>query len=172
MARGLTSLLLVASLLAGCAGAPRAQRAASTDAGALLAIDAAAAEAYAQGRHADAAEGYLQLVRERPQDAGYWYRLGNALVNTGAFDDAAVAYLRAVAIEPGNARAWHNLGVVRVQQAQAALAGSVQHADPGGEVFNESLKLSTGLYSLVKPVIDRAPPSEAPASAVQQGDAP
>ena len=159
MARGLTTLLAVC-LLAGCASSasPSDERTA-----ALLALHAEAGQAYADEAYGDAAVHYMELVKLRPRDASYWYRLGNALVHTGSFNDAAVAYEQALALDPANGKAWHNLGIARVQQAQAALAEAVKRADAGDDVFQDSLRLSTGLYSLVAPAIDDAPtvPSEA-----------
>lgn len=161
MARGLTTLA-ACCLLAACASSPQVAglppaSSAGAGVGELLALDTAAAQAYDAGSFADAAEQYMELVRQRPHDAAYWYRLANALVRTGALDDAAVAYQQVLVLDQGNDKAWHNLGVVRLQQAQAALAQAVKRADAGGEVFEDSLKLSTGLYTLVKPAIEATP---------------
>lgn len=156
MARSLI-MLLATALLAACAStaAPSDDRTA-----ALLALHAEAGQAYASGRYADAASHYMALVKQRPRDASYWYRLGNALVRTGRFDDAAVAYQQTLVLEPDNGKAWHNLGVVRVQQAQAALAEAVKRADAGDDVFQDSLRLSTGLHSLVSPALDGSPAAQ------------
>lgn len=49
-------------------------------------------------------------VTEDPQDAGAWYRLGNAREDEGRDAEALACFERAVAIDPGHARAWNNLG--------------------------------------------------------------
>lgn len=155
MARGLTLAALVLAL-AACAGNP-SRPAAAAPAGPpspervreLLDMQARAEAAYMAGRNDEAARLYTTLVAERPGDAAYWYRLGNALVRTGAHADAGFAYHRTVSLEPGNSRAWHNLGVVQMHLAQESLAEAVKHASGDRAVFDESLRLSAGLYSLV-----------------------
>lgn len=154
MARRLTLPVFVLALAAcattppvtGVAGAasPSPERAQE-----LLAMQARADAAYSDGRNAEAVELYTALAKVRPADATYWYRLGNALVRTGAYADAGFAYRRTVVLEPGNSRAWHNLGVVHMHLAQESLAEAVKHAGRDKSVFDESLKLSAGLYSLV-----------------------
>ena len=154
MARRLT-VLAVALALTACAITPPATDATDVAqpsperAQELLEKQARAEAAYAGGNNREAADLYTALAKERPGDAAYWYRLGNALVRINAFADAGFAYRRTVMLEPGNSRAWHNLGIVHMHLAQESLAEAVKHAGEDTPVFNESLKLSAGLYSLV-----------------------
>lgn len=169
MARRLTVAAFVLAL-AACATGAASAREAPTDAAALLALQAQAEAAYADGRHADAAALYTTLAKARPSDADYWYRLGNALVRTGAFEDAGFAYRQVVTLEPGHGRAWHNLGRVHMHLAQASLAEAVRQAGGDRGVLDESLRLSASLYSLV----DQGAPGRAgtPSPAADAGPPP
>lgn len=70
---------------------------------------AAANQAYAEGRFADAVTGYENVVR-----AGYWhanvfYDLGNAFYRLGNFGKAVLNYERALALDPRHPEAEANL---------------------------------------------------------------
>ena len=159
MAGRLTLVTAAACLaLAACSTAPKADAdgAAALAGDSPIAIRARAEAAYSEGRFAEAVDEYTRLARAIPGEADYWYRLGNALVRTRRFEDAAFAYQRSVAIDGSNGRAWHNLGIVRIQQAQAAFAEGIKAGDPSGRVFQDSLRLSTRLYSLMEHGPDEA----------------
>jgi tetratricopeptide (TPR) repeat protein len=55
---------------------------------------------------------WRQAVREEPQRAAFWDRLGLALTERRRFNQAEVALRRAVELEPHNANALHNMGVL------------------------------------------------------------
>jgi len=150
-------LVLAVALSSGCATA--SNKPGSPAAEDLVATERLADAAYQAGRSEEAAELYLRMVEEMPEQAEYWYRLANSLVRTARYDEAVVAYRRALALEPDNSRAWHNLGIVSLRQAQAAFASSVKHSRAGEPVFEESLRLSTAVYSLTGP--GQAPAGEA-----------
>lgn len=185
MARALTALAVC--LLGGCAsgGVPAAGAEAATpvaaartavaEGDALLALERDAGEAYAEGRDSAAIPLFVELTRAVPAEPTYWYRLGNVLVRTARYDDAAVAYQHAVAREPGNARAWHNLGIVRMRQAQESFANGVKGATKGDAVFEDSLRLSTSLFSLTNhgfPGAADAPAMEPPARSAPASPSP
>jgi hypothetical protein len=93
--------------------------------------------AYQSGDMKHAAALYLQLTRIIPQEADYWYMLGNAYVRTQQPDQAVQAYQQAIVLNPDHARALHNLGIVRMRQATAAFVSSASTAkaeDPMHEV--------------------------------------
>ena len=178
MARSVASLAAFVVLAAGCAGngtavktgtvadaaaADSVAAAVPADARTLLEIERSAAAAYAEGRDAQAADLYLSLTRAAPAEASYWYRLANTLVRTSRYDDAAIAYRQALSREPTNARAWHNLGIVRMRQAQEAFSEGVKRSAKGDEVQQDSLRLSTSLYSLTTHgEVDAPAPAAAP----------
>jgi tetratricopeptide (TPR) repeat protein len=63
-----------------------------------------------------------------PQEADYWYMLGNTYVRTEQPDKAVLAFQQAILRNPNHARAWHNLGIVRMRQATAAFVSSASTA--------------------------------------------
>ncbi|GAB3339047.1 hypothetical protein GCM10027359_15900 [Marilutibacter aestuarii] len=142
-------LLPTCLAVAGCAG--NEARSATPPMGDIVELERHAEAAYANGRSEEASRLYRDLVEQIPGEALYWYRLGNALVRTGRQDDAAIAYQQCLKLDPGNGKAWHNLGLVRLHQAQVSFAAGVQNSDSGDRVFDESLKLSTAVFSLIAP---------------------
>ena len=55
---------------------------------------------------------WRQAVREEPERAAFWDRLGLALTERRSFGPAEEAQRRAVQLDPRNFNAWHNLGVL------------------------------------------------------------
>lgn len=55
---------------------------------------------------------WRQAVREEPQRAAFWDRLGLALNERRSYNEAEVALRRAVDLDPNNANALHNMGVL------------------------------------------------------------
>jgi len=106
----------------------------------VLTTQQQAEAAYRSNDMEHAAGLYLQLTRMIPQEAEYWYMLGNTYVRTQRPEDAVQAYQQTIARNPKHARAWHNLGIVRMRQATAAFAASADAAkaeDPLHEISTE-----------------------------------
>lgn len=110
-------LAVVVLAIAGCAGTTTSTPEGSA---ALLETAQRANDAYQNDRYAEAATLYEELAKAMPDEADYWYRLGNSYVRIEQPGDAAFAYQQSLAVDAGNARAWHNLGVVLLRQSQEA----------------------------------------------------
>src|SRR2546427_13213010 len=66
----------------------------------------------AAGRYQEAADTYQQVVALKPDLAGYYNHLGNALATLGESQAATAAYEKSAALDPANAgTAWRNLGI-------------------------------------------------------------
>jgi tetratricopeptide (TPR) repeat protein len=127
---------LLTLLLAGCGILP-ATKTPTQRLTSVLATQQQAETAYHSGDMEHAAAFYLQLTRMLPQEADYWYMLGNSYVRTQQPDRAVQAYQQAIVRNPNHTRAWHNLGIVRMRQALAAFVSSASTApaeDPMREV--------------------------------------
>ncbi len=161
-------IVLLASV-SGCAGGDQVVKA---EPAALVDMDRQADDAYRAGDNELAARLYRTLVGSMPTESPYWYRLANTLVRTGDYHDAAAAYRRTLALDPENARAWHNLGIVRLRQAQQSFAQGVENSRAGKPVFEESLRLSSAVFSLVGAAGNEVPDSELPVIAPRASPAP
>jgi Tfp pilus assembly protein PilF len=122
-----TGWFLLTLLLAGCGIVPSTKTPAQRLTYVLTTQQQAEA-AYHSGDMEHAAAFYLQLTKMLPQEADYWYMLGNSYVRTQRPDQAVQAYQQAIVRNPNHARAWHNLGIVRMRQAMAAFVSSASTA--------------------------------------------
>ena len=146
MARSLEGAccLLLAVLLAGC-GNLLPVRTPSQRLSDVLTAQERAETAYRANDMQRAAALYLQLTRMIPQEADYWYMLGNTYVKTEDPDRAVQAYQQAITRNPNHSRAWHNLGIVRMRQARAAFASSASTAKEGDPLHDMSTHLADDL---------------------------
>lgn len=148
------ALGLSACLSLGCGGAIAAKRKGHEAASAptytteqLLDLDRQADAAYRGGRLADAERLYAALARAVPEEAPYWYRLGNVFARANRSEEAVLAYRQTLLRDAGHARALHNLAVVRLRQAQAAFEESARVAVPGDAVHEESRRMTAMLQA-------------------------
>src|SRR5256714_14668424 len=68
---------------------------------------------YAEGRYAEAASGYEDLVRAGNWSANLFYDLGNTRYRLGDFGQAILNYERALALDPRHPEAEANLRLAR-----------------------------------------------------------
>lgn len=104
-----------------------------------------ASQAYASGDMRHAADLYAAIVKQVPDDADAWFRLGNARFRLQQPEEAVAAYERAIQIKPDHARALYNLGVVRLKQAQGAMIASAQAGQPGDALRGDSGRIAQRL---------------------------
>lgn len=71
-------------------------------------------EAYdAAGKNQEAADAYQQAITAKPDVAGYYNNLGNALARLGKVEEAGKAYEKSASLDPVNApSAYRNFGIV------------------------------------------------------------
>jgi tetratricopeptide (TPR) repeat protein len=135
--------LLLSLALVGCGLVPR--RASTPRLSYVLTLQEQADTAYRTDDMQRAAALYLQLTKLIPQEADYWYMLGNSYVRTQQPDRAVEAYQQAIARNPNHTRAWHNLGIVRMRQAMAAFVSSASTAKQGDPLRDVSTRLADDL---------------------------
>gem|GEM_PF-1750182 len=132
-------------LVAGCANMnggdqllPEKSRA--TPELALLSQKAQLADAGNEAAKAEAL--YKAILRQTPNDADIWYRLGNLYANNNRPAEAAIAYERTLVSDNSNARAWHNLAIIRLRQSYASMLQAnllVDESDPLAERIDREL---------------------------------
>lgn len=170
--RSASSLLmaLTMAVLGACSASPTKRL------GETVAQQRQAEQAYDSGHPEQALASYQALVRELPQNADFWFRLGNVYVRLNRPDDAVDAYQHALRIEPGHAKAWHNLGIVRMRQAEAAFAQSAKHAagvDAGLQQDSAAMLRGIAGVSAPAPEASSAPATTpSPAAAAGAGQQP
>lgn len=136
--------LLVGLLLAGCSATPLT-KSPTQRLNRVLTMQQDAETAYRSNDMERAVALYLQLTKTIPQEADYWYMLGNSYVRTQQPDRAVDAYQQALARNPNHTRAWHNLGIVRMRQATAAFASSASTAKAEDPMHEISARLASEL---------------------------
>jgi len=100
------------------------------------------------GRYREAAESYLRLVEQEPQDASLRASLAGALGALGRYSQALEELNRAIEIEPLNVEAFHNRAVIRErlgerEQAIADYATALRY-QPQYEPSRQALRRLTG----------------------------
>lgn len=86
------------------------------------------------GDLAAARRGYQLAIAHWPDDARFWFALGNVQYQSHELPDAATSYRRATSLQPAFAAAWNNLAQVLGEQgcgtrARAALQSARENAD-------------------------------------------
>ena len=162
---------LFASLaLGGCASAssPRAAPApAAMSLQAYTRLQQSAAVAYARGNAPAATALYTELARHAPDDAQAWRRLGNLELLAGNDARALLAYEHVVQLGGAGAVVWHNVAVIRLHQAQAALAQvQAQAPDPGDAALRaDSVRAAQALPRVLRMLVPSMPSSSSSAPA-------
>lgn len=163
---------LFASLaLGGCASAPASHAAPAPTALSLQAftrLQQSAAAAYTQGNAPAATALYTELARRAPDDAQSWRRLGNLELLAGHDAQALLAYEHVLQLGGAGAVVWHNVAVIRLHQAQAALA-QVQAQTPGPDdaaLRADSAQAAQALPRVLQLLVPASPSSPASGSSV------
>jgi hypothetical protein len=156
-----TGSCLLSVLLAGCA--TLSPKTGSQRLSHVLTTQEQADSAYRANDMQHAAALYLELTKLVPQEADYWYMLGNAYVRTQQPDEAVQAYTQAISRNPNHTRAWHNLGIVRMRQAVAAFVSSASTASAGDPLYEVSTRLANELARIGSDAMNK-PASQTPAT--------
>ncbi|HTH95259.1 MAG TPA: tetratricopeptide repeat protein [Rhodocyclaceae bacterium] len=136
-----------ATVLSGCA----VFRPSTED---MLTMQDHALRAYDQGDDAKAESLYLGIIKQAPDDAESWFRLGNLYARSDRPDNAAEAYQRALLLNPNDERAWYNLGVIRQRQAHAAFIQAWQLTHDDDPLHARSAAMIKQLDPNTKPQTD------------------
>ena len=162
--RAVLSCLVLA--LAGCA-TPSTKPALGVD---LLEMERRAAQAYVAGDYAQASELYAGIVESMPDQAEYWYRLGNAYARQGLDQEAALSYRQSLALDSSNARAWHNLGMMHLKLANASFLSGQRRGSTRVRAHEENARLAKATSRILEE--GSAAAQEPPAGAAPATNAP
>ena len=114
----------------------------------IYALSKEAEIAFDNQEDAKAEQLYKGLVKQAPNDAENWFRLGNLYARTNHPDQAVEAYQHALMLDGANPKIWHNLGVVRLRQAWASLIQAENLTPPDSNLYGETRDLVKALGNL------------------------
>ncbi len=114
-------------------------------------VSAEAAAAYEQQDWAAAEVLYAELVTLLPQNAEYWFRLGNCYTRTGKPDEAVVAYREALVRDPELSKAWYNMGLVQLRQSVNSFQQMSQYAEAG----SKQRQIGESVYRAILEILSR-----------------
>jgi Flp pilus assembly protein TadD len=137
-------MVLVGLLVSACGQLPLASHE-GTD---VYQQQADAVAAYEGGTNARAEQLLDGVLRVAPNDAENWFRLGNLYARTDRPDQAVDAFQKSLMLRNNDARVWHNLSVVRLRQAQAALAQANALAVDDPALFEKTRLMAEQLQRL------------------------
>jgi tetratricopeptide (TPR) repeat protein len=96
--------------------------------------------------YANAAEVYRSLLKETPNDARLWNRLGIALQQENMFNEALKSYQHAARLDSKSGDSWNNMGTVYFQQIKLAKAVRAYkkaiNLDPQNATFYSNIGLA------------------------------
>jgi Tfp pilus assembly protein PilF len=131
------SFLLVPAilLLSACVATPSSRNSNSAGErtpGGLMALQDRADQAYAEGRLLDAEQLYRLMLKEMPQSAHAWLRLGNVQLRNSELEAAARSFRECLKFQQQDGRCWNNLALTYIKMAHSTLdqsAGFVVDAE-------------------------------------------
>lgn len=166
--------LLIA--LGACSSSPERQRsppaAESVD---LATSETSARAAYEAQDWAAAERHYTVLVEQIPQDADYWFRLGNIYARTDRPDLAIRAYRETLVRDAEFAKAWFNMGIVQLRQAANSFLKMEIHVAEGDPMRAQAERAYRSILTILDPGEGEPPtpdgevPQQQTAEAAEEG---
>ncbi len=155
-------ILAVLAMLGGCATSRPAPQPAAGD---LVEMERMAEQAYARGDFARASDLYAGVVEAMPDQAEYWYRLGNAYARQGLYQEAALSYRQSLALDASNARGWHNLGMMHLRLANESFTAGEKRGSQRARAHAENQRLATATSRILEEGAAAPPPAMRPSPA-------
>jgi cytochrome c-type biogenesis protein CcmH/NrfG len=116
----------------------------------LLELQKQADASYLDDDMAASERGYQILVREIPQIAEHWFRLGNIYVRTNRPVAAVNLYREAVLRDPKFAKAWFNMSIVQLKQSAYSLNEMLLYVDENHPMYSKAKGLFDGIQSIIE----------------------
>ena len=149
--------LLIPGLILGLAGCNPFLPKPDTDAAnapepdsALPALIKRADTAYRNDDLEGAAVAYNILIKSRPAEALYRYRLANIYARGRRPEQAIALYREALDRNPAFAAAWYNLSIARLKQTAQSLSGMLQSIDRDDPLYKRAEAMLRGIEALIQ----------------------
>lgn len=97
-----------------------------------------------------AAAAYKILIKSRPAEALYRYRLANIYARGKRPEQAIALYREALDQDPAFAAAWYNLSIARLKQTAQSLSGMLQNIDKDDPLYKRAEAMLRGIEALIK----------------------
>ena len=107
-----------------------------------------AVDAYNEGRFSDAEPLLRKLLKEHPQFAEGWFRLGNLYVRTGQNEAAITAFKTCLRYDASLTKARYNLSLVYLKMGVAALDEGIARTPIGSADNNQLIALKKALLGV------------------------
>jgi len=105
--------------------------------------------AYKDNDFVTSEKNYEILIKESPEEAEYWFRLGNIYVLTNRPYTAISLYHEAVIRNPKFAKAWFNLGIVQLKQTAFSLNEMLIYADKQDPLYSKAATMLEKIKAIV-----------------------
>ena len=116
----------------------------------LFELQKQADQAYLNDDYTAAERDYEILIKELPEIALHWFRLGNIYVRTNRPAAAISLYREAVLRDPTYAKAWYNMSIVQLKQTAYSLNEMLLYTDKNDPMYSKARTLLDGIESTVK----------------------
>ncbi len=116
----------------------------------LLEIREQADIAYKDNDLVASEKNYEILIKELPEEAEHWFRLGNIYVRTNRPYAAISLYQEAVIRDPKFAKAWYNMGIVQLKQTAFSLNEMLIYTDKQDPLYSKAATMLEQIKSIVK----------------------
>ncbi len=94
-------------------------------------------------------KNYGILIKELPEEAEYWFRLGNIYVRTNRHQDAIGLYREAVLRNPQFAKAWYNMSIVQLKQTAFSLNEMLIYTDKKDPLYSKGATMLEQIKSII-----------------------
>ncbi len=95
-------------------------------------------------------KNYEILIKELPEEAEYWFRLGNIYVRTNRPQAAMNLYREAVLRDPQFAKAWYNMSIVQLKQTAFSLNEMLIYTDKQDPLYSKAATMLEQIKSIVE----------------------
>ena len=116
----------------------------------MFEVEALANKAYENNEWLESEKHYAVLVKQIPENALHWFRLGNIYARTKRPDAAVTAYRESLIRDPKFAKAWYNLGVLHLQQAANSFNEFQIYVDKDDPLYGKGQKIFVDTLNIIK----------------------